>query len=401
MWTFTILNMHRIVVQETLLAHRNRGSFLDNHFDAVLAEWDTFAGTLSPAADSMTVLALRDHAKEILRAIALDMRTSQSAAEQYEKSLGHIPGAHPEESAASVHGALRQASAFTLLQLSAEYRALRASVLRLWLPHVSTMTAGTVAQITRFNEAIDQALAESIVSFSERADHTRDLFLAILGHDLRAPIATVSSAADVLTRPSVTADEANYVGVRVRRSALIMATMVEDLLGYTRTQLGGGIPLVRSPLSIETACSGAIADASAVHPSTEYRLDSEGQLNGEFDHVRLHQLFTNLLCNAAQYGEKGRPVTMSAYRDGPGIVVETLNYGPVIPEEARTSIFKPLVQLDDTSDGEPRPRTSLGLGLFIAREIAEAHGGGITVTSSVDDGTRFRVVLPMKAEFRT
>ncbi|MDB5854773.1 MAG: two-component sensor histidine kinase [Herminiimonas sp.] len=375
--------------------------FLDNHVDAILDEWDTFAQTLSPAADSMTLLALRDHAKEILRAIALDIQTSQSAAEQRKKSLGHSPGDHPERSAASLHGSLRQASAFTLLQLSAEYRALRASVLRLWLPHVSTMSADTVAEITRFNESIDQALAESIVTFSAQAERTKDLFLAILGHDLRAPIATMSMAGEILTRSDVTVEAANMVGARVRRSALVMSVMIEDLLGYTGTQLRSGIPVTLSQTSIEAACNSAIANASAVHPGTEYRLNTEGELHGEFDHVRLHQLFTNLLVNAAQYGEKGKPVTINARRQGQSIVVETINYGAVIPEEAKMSIFKPLVQLDEGTEEDRRPRTSLGLGLFIAREIAEAHGGSITVTSNANDGTNFRVVLPLKVELRT
>jgi signal transduction histidine kinase len=248
--------------------HMRLHVFIDEHIDAILDDWDAFAQTLRPAADSMTLPALRDHAKEILWAVALDIKTRQSAVEQHEKSLGHSPGDHPERSAASLHGALRQASAFTLLQLSAEYRALRASVLRLWLPHVSAMTSEIVAEITRFNEAIDQALAESIITFSEQAERTRDLFLAVLGHDLRAPIATMSLAGQLLTRPDVTVAAANQVGVRVRRSASIMSAMVADLLGYTKTQLGAGLPLVLSTVNLETACKTAVGDASAAHPDT-------------------------------------------------------------------------------------------------------------------------------------
>lgn len=193
------------------------------------------------------MLALRDHAREILRAIALDIRTLQSAAEQWDKSEGHGAVGHPELSAASTHGALRHASSFSRLQLSAEKRALRASVLRLWLPHVSVMSESTVTEITRFNESIDQALSESIITFSERAARTRDFFLGILGHDLGAPVSTMSQAASVLTAPELTVERALQIGTRVKRSARVMSGMIDDLLGHTRTQLGAGMPVVLAP----------------------------------------------------------------------------------------------------------------------------------------------------------
>lgn len=372
--------------------------FLDAHVDVILAEWDAFALKQEPAADSMTRLALRDHAREILRAIGIDIRTSQSAEEQRDKSEGHGLGDHPELSAASTHGALRQASSFSLLQLSAEYRALRASVFRLWLPHVSVMSGSTVAEITRFNESIDQALSESIITFSERADRTRDLFLAILGHDLRAPISTMALAGSLLTAPELTLDRAVQVGVRVKRSARVMSGMVEDLLGYTRAQLGAGMPVVLALVDVREICEGAIGDASAAYPDTDYQLHASGDLTGTFDNIRLHQLFTNVLVNAATYGDKGRPVVMKVWREEQTIFVDTVNEGHVIPKADWQVIFKPLVQLEDISaDEDARPRTSLGLGLFVAREIASAHGGTIDVVSSEATGTTFMIRLPVEA----
>lgn len=374
----------------------NLHRFIETHIEDILAEWDTFAATLTPAADDMTVKALRDHAKEILQAIALDIAAYQSRFDQHEKSLGHAPSHGSERSAASIHGALRQGSNFSLLQLSAEYRTLRASVLRLWLPYVSAMSAETVAQITRFNEAIDQALAESIITFSAEGERTRDMFMAILGHDLRAPISTVNLAGDVLTRPELTLEHAKAVGSRLKRSGKVMSSMVEDLLGYTRTVLGSGMPVNLAHTDVRDVCQGAVDDASAAHPATEFKFETRGDLSGAFDKVRLHQLFTNVLVNAAQYGEKGKPVLLKAERVDDQLVVTTTNFGKVIPRAHWAEIFKPLVQLEDVVDEDSRPKTSLGLGLFVAKEIAGAHGGSIGVTSDEFEGTVFTMKLPVR-----
>jgi signal transduction histidine kinase len=359
----------------------------------ILAEWEAFAKRIAPAGGDMSKLALRDHAKQILTAIALDIETTQNPQEQIDKSQGLAPDSEQGQSAASIHGALRQASDFSLLQLSAEFRALRATVLRLWLPQIKEMDDAAADQMVRFNEAIDQALAESIVTYSARADHVRELFLAILGHDLRAPLSSMSNAGELLMHPRFDPAQTPDIGRRVSRGARLMSSMVEDLIGYTRTQLGAGMPTVKQHADLKDICQGAIEDAAATHPATRFELATEGQLSGQFDSVRLHQLFTNLLVNAAVYGSDAAPVRMVASASAEQVMVDVINDGPLIPAESLESIFSPLLQLPAVAE-DARPRTSLGLGLFVAREIALAHGGGISAASSAERGTVFTVSLP-------
>lgn len=365
--------------------------FINERMEDILTEWEGFAQTLLPAASQMSDLALRDHARQILQAIALDIETHQNPQQQIAKSQGLAPDASAGGSAASIHGALRQASNFSLLQLSAEFRALRATVLRLWLPQVRRMTADVADEMVRFNEAIDQALAESVVTYSARADHMRELFLAILGHDLRAPLSSMSMAGELLIR---TAADAGEIGARVKRGARLMGSMVDDLIGYTRTQLGGGMPTHPREADVGEVCRAAMEDAHATHPATRFELEADAALAGQYDPVRLHQLFTNLMVNAAQYGTRGAAVRIEARAHPDAVTVAVTNDGPVIPAASLESIFSPLIQLPGDGDSEERPRTSLGLGLFVAREIAAAHGGSLTVTSSAGTGTTFTAHLP-------
>jgi signal transduction histidine kinase len=373
--------------------------FIGEHMEAILAEWEAFARTLDPAANSMSVAALRDHARQILQTIALDIKTAQNPEQQFEKSQGLADDvdSNDAQSAASIHGALRQASHFSPLQLSAEFRALRATVLRLWLAQVGAMSADRADEMVRFNEAIDQALAESIVTYSARADQTRDLFLAILGHDLRAPLSTMSLAGQLLLRPDTPPEKVLQIAARVKRGAHLMVSMVDDLLGYTRTQLGSGMPMTLLAADLGNICQSAIEDAKAVHPACEFELSTAGELAGAFDSVRLHQLCTNLFVNAAQYGAKGSAVRVDARGEGDEVVLRVTNFGAVIAQASLQAVFQPLIQLDAEEDQDARPRTSLGLGLFVAREIALAHGGAIAATSSEADGTTFTVRLPRAA----
>jgi signal transduction histidine kinase len=215
----------------------------------------------------------------------------------------------------------------------------------------------------------------------------------VLGHDLRAPLSTLSMAGQLLMAEQTPADQFRPIGLRVERSARTMTIMVEDLIGYTRTQLGGGMPTALRATDLRDVCAQAVEDAGATHPETAFEVDLSGKLCGEFDAVRLHQLLTNLLINAAQYGGRSAPVLLRARATDANVVIDVTNRGKVILPESLQSIFRPLIQLPAEADDE-RPRTSLGLGLFIAREIAMAHGGTIEVSSTEQRGTTFTVTLP-------
>ena len=369
--------------------------FITAHLKEILFEWDIFAKSLFPAPITPSPLILRDHAREILLEVVSDIEKSQTAAQQKEKSERQLADDLDRSTPAAVHGALRQAIGFTLVQLTSEYRALRATVLRLWTPHMPPHTAETSRDMMRFNEAIDQALAESVVTYSENADRTRDTFLAILGHDLRSPLFTLSLASDFLTRPSIGTTETRHMGARIARSTSNMTAMINDLVEYARTQLGGRIPLTLQPENLHAICQAALDDARAGHPGCPFKLEGSGDLAGCFDAPRLQQLFSNLLNNAAQYRSDTHPVTITAQGDADTVTVRICNFGPVIPAASLQAIFDPLVQLS-VEDGASKgaPSSSMGLGLFIVREITEAHGGTISVASSEQSGTVFTVTLP-------
>lgn len=376
----------------------NLSVFIRSEMTEILAQWTAFAKKTAPADGEMSNLALTDHAEAILCAIAIDIETHQSKQQQYEKSQGDEVESGEEESAAAIHGRLRQASNFSLLQLSSEFRALRATVLRLWLPRVHQMSETTIRDMVRFNEAIDQALAESIVTYSARAERTRDLFLAVLGHDLRAPLATISLVGDLLMRPVVPPEQVATLGQKAKRSAILMSAMVTDLLGFTRSQMGAAMPVVLATVDAQEVCKAAVADARAMYPGSTIVFRPDGDLAGSFDGVRLQQLVTNLLINAAQYGARGHEITLEAVGLADAITIIVRNFGPVIPEQSLKTIFHPLIQLDPDIEEDARPKTSLGLGLFIAQETTAAHNGTIAVTSSAVDGTVFSVCLPRNSQ---
>jgi signal transduction histidine kinase len=366
--------------------------FLTAHTEEILKEWESFAKTLLPAAADMSQRELRDDAKQLLRAIALDLETDQTRRGQIKKSKGFT--GLDADSAAIDHGELREASGFTLGQLVAEYRALRASILRLWPRHADRITIATLDDLTRFNAAIDQALAESVHTFSEHAQRRRDTFLAMLGHDLRSPLQVVAAAGEYLSGAKVQLDDIESTGVRITRNAARMTAMVNDLLEYSRVQLGGEMKLVPTTLNFKELAEVALLDASAAYPDCPFELVTSGDLNASVDGARVLQMLTNLLTNAALYRDKASSVTLSIRGEADEFIVNVKNRGPVIAPEFFEAIFNPLVQLASAAGDSKRPATSLGLGLHIARSVAVAHNGAISVSSTKKDGTVFTVRLP-------
>src|SRR4051794_5434702 len=174
--------------------------FILSNVEPILVEWEAFARSISPGA-TMNKLALRDHAADILRATARDMMQWQSATQQSDKSKGHGDAGRKSDrlnGASAVHAVERVGSGFDLMEVVAEYRALRASVIRLWRESAPDADERDLADVTRFDEAIDQSLTKAVSSYTEHVDRSRQMFLAILGHDLRNPLNAMMMSAEGL-----------------------------------------------------------------------------------------------------------------------------------------------------------------------------------------------------------
>src|SRR5687767_6168852 len=149
--------------------------FIVKNREAILAEWEAFAKSCSPASGTMNVASLADHASAMLTVIATDLDTPQGEAAQSAKSKG-LADDGDGVTAAKEHGSSRAESGFTIDQMVAEFRALRASVTRLWLQQERAPTAEQLDDLTRFNEAIDQSLAESVITYTQDLDQSKEIF---------------------------------------------------------------------------------------------------------------------------------------------------------------------------------------------------------------------------------
>lgn len=367
--------------------------FIVQHVDRIVDEWEQFAKAIAPDVDSMSRAVLRDHAKSILLAASRDMKTAQTASEQAAKAMGEGPEKTPSlDQAAASHGELRHNAGFDLVQMTSEFRHLRACVIRLWVNSLESPDLAYFQDMIRFNEAIDEALAESTAAYAEQVNRSRDIFLAILGHDLRAPLQAVSLSTEMLVRKSKLDTEAlTYVSL-IKNGARHMGTMVNDLLEFVRSRLGNNLPIEPKLMDLASAAQAAIDEACAGQPDCRALLNVEGETQGTWDRARLDQLLQNLIGNALQHGTNSRGVTLTLKGTADSVTLIMHNYGSPIPEDAINTIFDPLVR--SSSEELGGPSTSLGLGLYIVKEVVNAHQGTIGVTSNEADGTTFTVVLP-------
>ncbi|HEX6708322.1 MAG TPA: sensor histidine kinase [Albitalea sp.] len=366
--------------------------FIEANTPAILAEWELFASSLLPAAAEMDAAALRDHAEQILQAMVKDLRTPQTRVEQSAKSKGRAPvllGA--TETAAQTHALLRATGGFTIRQLVAEYRALRASVLRLWADS-GAYGPGAMEDAGRFNEAMDQAIAESVDYFTSEVDRWRAIFLGVLGHDLRGPLNAVLLTSHVISTLSSGTPVSQHTE-KLMRSGQRMRQLLDDLLDFNRTSLDIGIRVTREPVDLATVCREEIELLRSALPASTIEFATEGGTQGSWDASRIKQVVSNLVINAARYGDRSGVVRVSVRGDDADAHLSVENTGPSIPKELMNSLFEPLRRhAGADSHGESE---SLGLGLFIVRQVALAHGGSAGVESA-EGRTRFTVTLPKR-----
>jgi signal transduction histidine kinase len=361
---------------------------------AILAECEAFARTL-PAGVDMDGPSLRDHAAQVLAAIAEDMTRPQSRWQQHEKSQGHAPHDDTQApTAAEIHGEMRATAGFDINQTTAEYRALRASVIRLWLESEPQFGKAQVHELVRFNEAMDQALAESILYFAGEAAHMRNMFLGVLSHELRTPLSTIVSSAQSLVLAANAQKTLPEAAARILRGGKRIASLLDALLDYVRSGLGQGMLLDPTRVDLSELCSKVIGELKASHPSRPIDFTASGNGVCICDEERIAQAVSNLVNNALKYGAADTAVRIAvAGEDEGSVVISVQNGGPPIPPGARQTLFEPLVRGAETD----MTRMNLGLGLYIVREIALAHGGTATVESDETAGTVFKINLPRHA----
>lgn len=364
--------------------------FIRRDMENILAEWEAFAATLLPSAAGLTSLALRDHASHILEAVAKDLGTIQTRDEQSEKSKGRAPKVKgAPATAAQTHAVLRARGGFDINQLVAEYRALRASVLRLWID-ASPLDESGVEDIIRFNEAIDQAVAESVDHFQAQVDRARNLLLGMLGHDMRSPLSTILGTASYLAALNA-GEQVSAAASRLIRSGASMQALLDDLADFNRTKLGLGIKVVLSDIDLVVPVSDELEQLRGAHPDRRIELAVTGDCRGQWDALRVQQSLRNLVSNAVKYGAADSPVRVRLRGEEANIFVEVTNSGRPIDPTAMNELFDPLKR--GIAQGDRDERGSLGLGLFIVREIAHAHGGEVEVRSDQGE-TTFALCLP-------
>lgn len=371
--------------------------FIAAQHEAILAEWETFARSLGTVSEDMDILALRDHAGLMLMAIAKDLDTAQSDRQQHEKSVGNAPDAdHDVHSitAAEQHGADRAERGFSTDQMVSEFRALRASVIRLWTEARGELTDAEVGDLTRFNEAIDQALTESVARYTADLTESKEMFIAILGHDLRTPLGAIITSSTFMLDLDELKEPYRTLTARIASSSRRMDRMVGDLLDLTRSRLGGGIPIDRDWMDLDEAVREVAGELSAQHAGRAIEVKSAGDLRGRWDRGRLSQVLTNLMGNAIEHGATETPVRVNIDGAGDEVAIAIHNHGVPIPTSLIPRIFDPMKRRQAIGRRSTGAAAHLGLGLYIADQIVTGHNGRITVESSASGGTTFTVRVP-------
>jgi sigma-B regulation protein RsbU (phosphoserine phosphatase) len=238
-----------------------------------------------------------------------------------------------------------------------------------------------------------RAKAETASAADRDAVLLRDRFIAVLGHDLRNPLAAVAAGIRLLGRREQLSASGLNILAEMKGSIGRASALVEDLLDLARGSLGGGFIIDRRPEEgLQSLLEQVVAEARRMAPDREIgaQIDIEGPIF--CDGGRLGQLASNLLSNALLHGARGEPIGFEARTEGHSFLLSVTNGGAPIPEKVRARLFQPFFR------GAARPsQNGLGLGLFIASEIARAHDGTLNVTSTVDE-TRFTFVMPSGTE---
>jgi PAS domain S-box-containing protein len=255
--------------------------------------------------------------------------------------------------------------------------------------HLLARAAPVVGRDGRITEWIG---ATTDITERKEEEHLRELYVGMLGHDLRNPLASIVTSASLLTRHGSLSPEDACLVERIARAGERMRRMIDQILDLTRSRLGGGIPVVPRPAELHDLVRRIVAELEAAYPGRTIRLETNGAPQWQCDADRLGQVISNLVGNALENTGTDDPVDVSVTQPDAEVRIAVHNGGPPIPDDLLAVLFDPF-----RSRALPRERRSsggLGLGLYISQQIVASHGGRIEVASSAEAGTTFTVVLP-------
>lgn len=243
-----------------------------------------------------------------------------------------------------------------------------------------------------------RTLAEQRAALAERQriHGFQERFLAILGHDLRNPLAAVELGIGVLRQRTKDGATLRLLD-RMGSSSMRMSRMIEQLLDLTRIRLAGGLQIESVHMDLRATVESVVQELRAAHPARVIELDG-GALWGRWDRERLQQVFFNLIGNAVLHGETNTPVDIALRESQHGAQILVHNLGAPIPLALQRVLFNPFRR--GARDSRTAQTAGLGLGLYISRELILAHEGTLDFQSDLASGTTFRVTLPRTAPVR-
>lgn len=362
-------------------------TLIRNAAHRIAGEW---LESLAPDAMASTGLPGLGQATRLVLAIADDMDRLRCLEDDFAEGVQTVQaGTTGLLTAARHHAADRLRRNLNLTRLYAEYGQLRAVIMH----HVERGPAPQSAELdelARFDHTLDRCRLEAVTWYERQLEIRHQLVTGLLGHELRDPLNMITLTADALDRTEpMPSDELRTAAERLRRSAQHMKVMVNDLLSFSTVQSDRGLPVNRRPTHLEALSSAIASDLALQHPGETLSFSCQGGGLAMIDPDRFEQLVCNLTTNAIKFKSPGSVVSVSVERRADGVRVTVHNEGEPIPREFQRVLFDPFVR--DVVDGSRRG--GIGLGLFVCSEIARAHGGAVTVTSTREAGTTFSAVL--------
>jgi sigma-B regulation protein RsbU (phosphoserine phosphatase) len=232
-------------------------------------------------------------------------------------------------------------------------------------------------------------IAEGHLSDERKLSALREQFIAVLSHDLRNPLGAIIGGMQILTRMVPLNEKAATVAKMVQDSATRMGDLINDVMDFARVRLGGGLNLTRQHVLLEPVLQHVVDELRAGWPKREIQTELALPASVNCDPTRLSQLLSNLVANALTHGAADGPVRVCALLTQKGVEISVSNRGNPIPPETITRLFEAFTreQINPNQQG-------LGLGLYIAMEIAQAHAGTLTATSTAQE-TRFTLTMPL------